>query len=99
MTRGYDLDALRARQIQPRDFETFDLILAMDKGHYNHLIRSCPESERYKVRLFLDFSPHFPKQSVPDPYYGEWDGFISVLDMIEDGCNGLMTYIETELLD
>ena len=28
--RGYDLSSLRARQVSARDFERFDLILAMD---------------------------------------------------------------------
>jgi len=30
--RGYDLSALRARELTRRDFEEFDLILAMDQG-------------------------------------------------------------------
>ena len=29
--RGYDLATLRARQVQPADFHTFDLILAADE--------------------------------------------------------------------
>ena len=28
--RGIDLSCLRARQVRPRDFEAFDLVLAMD---------------------------------------------------------------------
>ena len=98
-TRGYDLEQLRARQIGPTDFKTFDLILAMDQGHFKQLQRACPAQERHKIHLFLEFSSRFPNQSVPDPYYGAWDDFISVLDMVEDGCEGLLAHIETELLD
>src|ERR687883_814899 len=40
--RGYDLSALRARQVTRRDFEEFDLILAMDRGHLRALERMAP---------------------------------------------------------
>ncbi|MBU1680406.1 MAG: low molecular weight phosphotyrosine protein phosphatase, partial [Bacteroidetes bacterium] len=32
---------------------------------------------------------------VPDPYYGGSQGFEHVLDIIEDGCNGLLKRIIT----
>ncbi len=97
-SRGYDLEPLRARQIQPSDFQNFDLILAMDSGHLARLHRHAPPSEQHKIRLFLEFSAKYPNQSVPDPYYGDWDGFLSVLDRIEDGCAGLLAHIKTRLL-
>ena len=62
--RGYDLSALRARQVRPSDFQEFDLILAMDRGHLRALERMAPASERHKVRLFV------AGRDVPDPYYG-----------------------------
>src|SRR5690242_4326472 len=40
--RGYDLSSLRARQVTKRDFEDFDLILAMDRGHLRTLTRMAP---------------------------------------------------------
>src|SRR5262245_24007892 len=33
--RGYDLSGLRARKFERADFERFDLIVAMDRGHYS----------------------------------------------------------------
>src|ERR671927_221269 len=44
--RGYDLSALRARQVTPEDFARFDLILAMDRGHLRALTRMAPAEER-----------------------------------------------------
>ena len=32
--RGYDLTPLRGRQLHQNDFESFDLLLAMDRGHF-----------------------------------------------------------------
>src|SRR6185295_1761524 len=40
--RGYDLSAQRARQVTASDFEAFDLILAMDRGHLRSLERMAP---------------------------------------------------------
>ncbi|MCA3843010.1 MAG: low molecular weight phosphotyrosine protein phosphatase, partial [Burkholderia sp.] len=33
LSRGYDLSALRARQVSAADFERFDLLLAMDEAN------------------------------------------------------------------
>ena len=93
-TRKYNIEDLRARQVRTADFSTFDLILAMDSGHYRTLLRSCPPDRQSRVRLFLDFSSRYPGQDVPDPYYGEADGFNTVLDMVEDGSKGLLAHIQ-----
>ena len=82
--RGYDLSALRARQVTARDFEDFDLILAMDRGHLRALERLAPPAERHKLRLFL------PGRDVPDPYYGGPQGFEHVLDLVEAACRDLL---------
>ncbi len=42
--RGYDLSALRARKLDPFDFQRFDLLLAMDRGHLETMRRLCPRS-------------------------------------------------------
>src|SRR5581483_875888 len=86
--RGYDLSGLRARQVTKRDFEDFDLILAMDRGHLRALQRMAPEKERHKVRLFL------PEQDMPDPYYGGPEGFERVLDLVEAACRDLITELK-----
>jgi len=44
--RGYDLSAQRARQVRRRDFEEFDLIVAMDHGHLEIMQRYCRRSTR-----------------------------------------------------
>lgn len=91
--RGYDLSDLVGRQVGPRDFEEFDLILAMDAENLANLRRLCPAGQEHKVRLFLSFSARFPGQEVPDPYYGGPHGFDQVLDMVEDAAAGLLDEI------
>jgi protein-tyrosine phosphatase len=83
-SRGYDLSAQRARQVSPADFERFDLIVAMDRGHLRLLERQCPREHRAKLRLLVAGC------DVPDPYYGPPEGFERVLDMVEAACRGLL---------
>jgi protein-tyrosine phosphatase len=75
--RGYDLTALRARQVRKSDFHEFDLILAADDLNISALTRVCPPELRHKIALFLENAP------LPDPYYGGAAGFEAVLDFVE----------------
>ena len=67
--RGYDGSSHRAQQYE-RSWER-DLVLAMDSGHLETL-------NRYGATTEL-----FAGDDVPDPYYGEDDGFDEVLAQIE----------------
>src|SRR5687767_1744945 len=87
-SRGYDLSAQRARVVRPRDFEEFDRILAMDRGHLRILHAMCPPQHRHKVRLLVE------GRDVPDPYYGGAEGFEQVLDMVEAACRGLLAELK-----
>jgi protein-tyrosine phosphatase len=87
--RGYDLSAQRARQVRQRDFDDFDLILAMDRGHLRALERMAPPKHRAKIRLFA------ADRDVPDPYYGGPEGFERVLDLVEDQCRSLLEELKT----
>ena len=87
--RGYDMSALRARQVRPSDFAEFDLILAMDGGHLQALQRMAPPGQRHKVRLFI------AGRDVPDPYYGGPEGFEQVLDLVETACRDLLQELKS----
>lgn len=88
--RGYPMRDLRGRQVSSRDFEEFDFVLAMDHGNLAILQRNCPASHSHKLGLLTDFSTRWNGEEVPDPYYGEEQGFEQVLDMIEDATAGLL---------
>jgi protein-tyrosine phosphatase len=91
--RGIDLTPLRARVVTAEDFDRFDLILAMDRGHLDLLRRRCPPDSLDRVRLFLSFAPTLGVHDVPDPYYGGSEGFEQVLDLIEAGAAGLLDHL------
>ena len=66
--RGYNLSTLRARIIEPLDFERFDLILAMDRENLRALRGRAPSTAACeRLRLFLEFAPQGSPQDVPDP--------------------------------
>ena len=88
--RGYDLASLRARLVAPRDFERFDLLLAMDEDNLAILARQCPSAHRHKLKLLLSYAPAVGHAAVPDPYYGGAAGFDHVLDLVEAACDGLV---------
>jgi len=88
--RGRRPTTTRSRQIDPRDFARFDLILAMDSRNLADLQRSCPPEHRHKLGLFLDFAETVEESDIPDPYYGSLAGFERVLDLCEAGARGLI---------
>lgn len=93
-TRGYDLSPLRARKLVGTDFDRFDLILAMDRGHLEIMRRLAPAGSPAELALFTRFAPPpHTNRDVPDPYYGGPDGFAEVLDMVEAGVDALMARV------
>ena len=84
----------QARQFDPGDFETFDLILAMDRSNYRDILR-LDQNNVYqdKVRLMCDFASQHRDREVPDPYYGGEAGFDHVINLLLDACDGLLKEI------
>lgn len=85
-----------ARQIVPSDFEDFDWILAMDESNLQHLRRIAHAHHHHKIRKFGDFDPDAPGADVPDPYYGEDDGFAAVLDIVTRASHGLLAHLRSD---
>ncbi len=94
--RGYDLSDLRARKLEVFDFQRFDLILAMDRGHLEVMHRLCPEVYRPRLKLFMEYAKGSEFEEVPDPYYGGPRGFDVVLDMCESGVQGLLDSLRAQ---
>lgn len=91
--RGYDLSEHRARQITVDDFRHYDWILAMDWNNMHELSRMAPSGFENKARLLMRYSTSYDVSVVPDPYYGNKDGFNKVLLYCEDACHGLLTFL------
>ena len=94
LRRGVDLSDQRARQVRGDDFNTFDFIAAMDRGHMRELTQMCPPSETHRLTLFLERVPEVGILDTPDPYYGAADGFEFVMDLVERGASALLDEIQ-----
>ena len=84
------------RQVRAADLEEFDLILVMDRKNRQDLADFAGSAaDPNRVRLFCDFVRDRPETEVPDPYYGGPDGFETVLDLVENGCEGILREIKS----
>ncbi len=96
LQRGYKMHDLRARAVQPNDFEEFDYILAMDKENLSLLQQRSPQQHLSKIQLFMQYSTQADTVAeVPDPYFGGHQGFELVLDMVEEASQGLLAHLRT----
>ncbi|MDR2962946.1 MAG: low molecular weight phosphotyrosine protein phosphatase [Bacteroidales bacterium] len=93
--RGYTITH-RSRQIDPsRDFDHFDMIIGMDDRNIATLQRLTSEKKHVaKIKKMTSYNKIFKETSIPDPYYGGYDGFEYVLDLLEDATKGLLTELE-----
>jgi protein-tyrosine phosphatase len=64
LRRGYNLSALRARQVCAEDYDHFDLILAMDWDNLALLQEGCPPQHMVKLMLLMEFA--VPAQATAD---------------------------------
>ncbi|MSQ60764.1 MAG: low molecular weight phosphotyrosine protein phosphatase [Betaproteobacteria bacterium] len=94
--RRYDLNGLKARRIRDEDFAGFDYLLAMDRTNLDYLTEKCPPGHRAKLGLLLDYAPAALYREVPDPYYGRAEGFELVLDLVEQGAEGLLEHLRNK---
>jgi protein-tyrosine phosphatase len=94
MRRGVRI-AHRGRQFGRRDFEEFDLVLAMDHDNRNQLLRLAPDADAAeKIRFLREFDPGAEGAlEIADPYYGSREDFEKAYDEIEASCRGLLAHL------
>lgn len=88
--RGYSITHI-SRPITLHDFEHFDLILGMDAQNMRALKSRAPKGTEHKLCLITNYCERFMlADSVPDPYYGGDAGFETVINLLEDACEGVI---------
>jgi len=88
--RGFDLSAVRSRQVKAADFATFDRILALDAECLARLRRVCPAGQTSRLGLLMAYATAAAGDDVPDPYYGSARDFDHVVALVEDAAAGLL---------
>lgn len=94
--RGVEIGAHRGRMVAAEDFIRFDYMLAMDQTNLRRLESLRPAQARAQLGLLLDFAATAALREVPDPYYDGPQGFEHVLDLVEQGCLGLLRHLCAE---
>lgn len=86
---------LRARNVQPSDFSSFDVILAMDETHLAALKRMAaalpPAKVTAEIALYLPYAGITHRREVPDPYYGTARDFQDVYSLIHEATEQLIS--------
>ncbi len=93
-TAGYALEHV-ARQFRGDWFDRLDLVIALDEGHLRELRALAPTPrDAAKIRLLRSYAPGADAEGcdldVPDPYYGEMEGFEECLALVEEAVPGLL---------
>jgi protein-tyrosine phosphatase len=89
---GIDITYQRARQFVRDDFDRFDLIFVMDQSNYTDVLKLAPSKEHAdKVHLIRDEEQPGAHKNVPDPYYGEEDGFEAVFSMLDKSAKAFLS--------
>eukprot|EP00904_Undaria_pinnatifida_P000584 jgi/Undpi1/10526/HiC_scaffold_29.g12976.m1 len=85
-----------SRPLRPADLEEFDIIVGMDPANTEAISTAAKhwgksELAAAKTRTMTSYCRNSPGfKTVPDPYYGGPQGFETVLDLLDDACEGLL---------
>lgn len=91
--RGYPVTG-KARKIRIDDLRIFDLIVTMDETNLADVRGLDPDGSFHeKIRPFVGFCRRHNDPRVPDPYYGGQRGFDHVINLLEDGCEGILAEV------
>ncbi|WP_027378430.1 low molecular weight protein-tyrosine-phosphatase [Chryseobacterium daeguense] len=87
-SHGIDISKQVSRPIKSSDLESFDKIYCMDIDIYEDVVSIAKnEQQRQKVKLFLEVAGNHENAEVPDPYWGDMNGFEDVFQILDEGCN------------
>lgn len=85
-----------SRPVTLDDYDNFDLIIGMDDANVQALYDKAPtlEASRKIVRMADYLNPDNVWDHVPDPYYGGHQGFVLVIELLEEAIGNLLDSLE-----
>jgi protein-tyrosine phosphatase len=99
---GYDGSAHRAQRFDVGWFDAYDLLLAMDDANADDMLSLArDDADRRRVRRFREFDPLATDddRAVPDPFYGETDGFAAVFAIVDRTSDALVKTLVDKVPD
>ena len=86
----------KARKFVPEDLDRFDYIIAMDQNNYDDMV-GIAGRDSDKLLLLRSFDPFANGNlNVPDPYYGGYEGFENIFDIISRSVDPFIIHIQNE---
>lgn len=90
-SNGIDISGQVSRKFTAGDFKDYDRIYAMAADVMEDMIKIGGEAfDPGKATFFLNELYPGENRDVPDPWYGEEDGYIEVFALIEEACNAIV---------
>jgi len=96
---GFPLGRIRARQVTAAMIESSDLVLVMEAAHAIEVNEMTAAGDlSHGIFILGSFFP--PEMSgdaaIPDPYYGDWQGFLAVFDRVDRALDGVVSHIQRQ---
>ena len=101
--RGYDPHVHSAHRVEEEELAAYDLVLAMTTEHARVLRRRARGvTGAAEIRLWREFDATAPRLAegaaehhldVPDPWYGDREGFYDTLEVVERGALGVLDHV------
>ena len=83
---GIDCSGKTARQIRPRDYDEYDLIIGMDDANMRNMARAFGGDPKNKLHRLMDYTKR--PGNVADPWYtGDFD---ATWRDVYEGCSALL---------
>lgn len=87
---GIDISGQISRKFTPSDFDNYDLIYVMADDVYQDIKSiSGKKFDEKKVKFFLE-ELQGVRADVPDPWYGDEDGYVDVYKLIDETCDAII---------
>jgi protein-tyrosine phosphatase len=88
---GIDISKQVSRKFVATDFDVYDKIYVMAKDVFDEMKRIAGEKfDTTKVDFFLNELHPQKNMDVPDPWYGNEDGYVKVYDLIDRTCDAIV---------
>lgn len=85
---GIDMSGHRARRLTGEMIAAADLVIAMEKYHYNTIVSLSQEAAGNTV-MMGKFLGGQEEMEIPDPYGGNREGFVKSVEMLKQASNAI----------
>lgn len=92
MARGVPIGSHRARRLVKEDYDKNDLIIGMDEENMHYMQIILGDDPLNKIHYLLEYTRH-RDEIIDDPWFTR--RFDICADQIEEGCRGLLEFIES----